>query len=353
MTAGAELAQHTDVVVLEAETTPDRHSTGRSAAAYIPSYGNDVVRRLNLASRPWYAEADLLSPRPVLYIGGPADSERLAAHARQCAELGIAVERLDPDAARTLVAPLRAEWAQGTLLETGCDDIDVAGALARARRELIHRGGQLRLSARVDRIERGPAGWRVRAGGAELSARVLVDAAGAWADDVARLAGVAPLGLTPLRRTIAAVRVPDDVRPWEWPLIDDIAERFYLKPERGAVLVSPADETPTAPGDARPDDLDVALGLEAAGTALDLELRSVIRAWAGLRTFAPDRTPVAGPDPAEPSFVWLAGQGGYGITTAPALARFVASGIGGDPTGELAALGIDPARLLPGRLRVG
>jgi D-arginine dehydrogenase len=314
-----ELAVSGTVVLLEQEAEPAYHTTGRSAAMFLESYGGPDVRPLTVASRAVFEEiGGLLRPRPLLWVGEP---DRVAERAALLA-VDPTLERLDEAGARRLCPVLRPEWSTGALLEAGALEIDVLGLhqhyLGGARR----RGVQVRLNAPLRAGHRAGDRWVLDTGAGRVEATVVVDAAGAWADQVAAACGVAPVGLRPLRRTAAVARA-DGVDP-QWPLVSDVAEGFYFRPEGTGVLLSPADETPMGPCDARADDLDVALAVERVNAATTLALRSVRTAWAGLRTFAPDRNPVVGPDPAEPSFVWLAGQGGYGIQTAPALARLAA-----------------------------
>jgi D-arginine dehydrogenase len=301
---------------------------------FLASYGGPAVRPLNLASRPLLSEiGTLLTPRPLLWVGDAGRQADLAA----LTGVDPTLRPLDEAEVRRLCPVLRPEWCTGALLEAGAMEIDVLGLhqyyLGGARR----RGIEVRLDAPVRSGHHDGGGWTLETGAGTVRADVVVNAAGAWADDVATRLGLAPVGLRPLRRTAAVARAAG-VDP-AWPLVSDVAEGFYFRPEGDGVLVSPADETPSEPCDARPDDLDVARALDNVNAATTLGLRSVRTAWAGLRTFAPDRNPVVGPDPAEPSFVWLAGQGGYGIQTAPALARLAA---GAGPV---------PPELSPARLR--
>ena len=193
------------------------------------------------------------------------------------------------------------------------------------------------------RARRGGEHWQIETTSTPLTARVLVDAAGPWADAVARSCGVEPLGLTPLRRTAFLFDIPEHAADPAWPLVVDLAATYYFKPESGRLLGSPADETPSEPCDARPEEIDVALALDRIGAAVGVEIRHASHPWAGLRTFAPDRTPVVGAEPGVPGFVWLAGQGGYGIQTAPAMARAAAAAVEGRGDPFLAAL--SPRRL--------
>jgi len=349
MSVAGELARGgATVVLLEQEAQLAYHASGRSAAAFLESYGSAAIRALTRASRPLF-EVDgppLLTPRPVLWLAPDDQVERL--------ERLLAAEPLlraiDEDGARRLLPMLTPGWARAAAIEPGARDLDVAGLFERYRRLALDHGVTIRTRARVREGEPSGGGWVLRTEAGDVEAGVVVDAAGAWADEVARACGVEPVGLRPLRRTVAIVSCPEVVP--DWPLVGDVGETFYFRPESGALLVSPADETPTDPGDARPATEDVALALERANEATTLKLRHVRTAWAGLRTFTPDREPVVGFDPAYPSFFWLAGQGGYGMQTAPAMALLAASLVRGDGLpGGLAREGVDPAPLSPARLR--
>jgi D-arginine dehydrogenase len=337
VSAACELSAEHSVVLLEQENQPAYHTTGRSAAMFLESYGGPDVRPLNLASRPVFDAVGTLTPRPLLWVA-PADQvDALAALAE--AQPDLVPLGLAEVAARC--PPLRPGWCAGALLEPGSLEIDVLGLhqfyLGGARR----RGARVVLNAAVrsGRLDRGR--WVLDTAAGTVTAAAVVNAAGAWADRVAACLGVPPVGLRPLRRTAAVARAAGVDR--DWPLVSDVGETFYFRPEGAGVLISPADETPSEPCDARPDDLDVAVAIERVNAATTLDLRSVTTAWAGLRTFAPDRNPVVGPDPAAAGLCWLAGQGGYGIQTAPALAQLVADAVTG--TGAPVPPALSVARL--------
>ena len=337
--AANALSQHLDVVIVETEAAAGTHATGRSAALYTETIGNEAVRALVAASRE--ALAPVSSPRGVLYVAGADDADSLRARAATWR----GVEVLDTAAARALVPPLREEAAVVAVHEPGALDLDVDALL-----QGYLRGQHLLRSAPVTAIERVGDGWSVTAGGERVDCSVVVDAAGAWADVVAALAGVQPVGLRPLRRTAFTFAAPDVPGVERWPLVDDAADRWYLKPQSGRVLASPSDETPVDPCDAKPEEDDVALAIERIETAMTFQVRGVRSPWAGLRTFAPDRGPVVGPDPHAPGFVWLAGQGGYGIKTSPAMAACVSSSVLGTPWPPvLVERGITPQHLSPAR----
>jgi D-arginine dehydrogenase len=348
-----ELAADRAVLLLEAEPTPGRHSTARSAATYVPGHGVDSVRALIAASGPRFAAlADelgtppLLAPRPVLWIACDDEGERAldAVLAERSGEPDAPVPVNDALRRCPALAPGRVRAAA---LTAGAADVDTDALMQGYLRGLRARGGEVRTGLGATDIARSGAGWRV--GG--VSTGSVVDAAGAWADEVAARAGVPPIGLTPLRRTIAVARVPDPGRlrapgPGRPPMVIDAAERFYFKavgsPTRpDDLLVSRADETPAPPGDARPEDADVALALERVEAVTALGLRSVRTSWAGLRSFVPDRAPVVGAWPDHPGFFFVAGQGGSGIESAPALAALAADVV----RGAAAPPGLAPTRL--------
>lgn len=338
------------VLLLEAETTLAHHTTGRSAAKFLPAYGAAPIRALTRASRPLYdAAADGETPELLA-----ASSELLVADAATQADLDARVKelpslrRLTPSEARAVCPALSESYVAAGALEEDAADIDVLGLHQHYLRGARRRGLTVRSGARVRSAVRTGDAWRIDTADGTVEAGVVIDAAGAWADRVAAEFGAAPVGLAPLRRTIAIVPAAGVDRGW--PIVADVAETFYFRPEGDALLISPADETPSEPLDARPDDLDVALAIERVNAATTLGIRAVRTTWAGLRTFAPDRLPVAGYDPAVPGFFWLAGQGGYGIQMAPALAVAAAALVRGEPVpAEIRAEGVDPAELAPAR----
>jgi D-arginine dehydrogenase len=298
-----ELAEHARVVLVEAEPELARHTTGRSAAIYAPSYGEGAVREHTVASGPLFGEG-ILTPHPSLWIA--VDDEGVD-HLR-----ALDAEPVTPARAVELCPVLRPPLAAA--IDHTAMDIDVMALHARYVRGLKQRGGEIRTGEQVTEVRRDGDGWVVNG----MKADAVVDAAGAWADRVAELAGVPTVGLQPLRRTLVLAHAEVDLG---WPLVADAADRFYFRTESGHLLISPADETPSEPCDAKPDDLDVAIAIERVNAATTLGLRSVHTAWAGLRSFVPDRQPVVGAWPDHPGFVFFAGQGGYGIQMAPSLAR--------------------------------
>lgn len=354
--AGASLAYFaghhgaTRIVLLEAEHAPGYHTTGRSAAFWEPTYGGAGVVPLSAASRaffdappPGFTERPLLSPRGALHIAPPGDDGALAALAADFASFGVATQALDAAAMAARFPVVGGGWARAGLLEPDCHDIDVAslhaGFLAGARRA----GAELACDARVTALTRDGDGWRIATTAGAFSARVVVDAAGAWGDAVAALAGARPLGLTPLRRTLV-VADTDPAPPADLPVVFAAGGSFYFKPDAGRIWLSPHDEIADVARDAAPEELDIAVAIDRFESATTARVRRVERSWAGLRTFSPDRNPVYGFDPAVPGFFWCAGQGGFGIQTAPAAGDLAARLLLGLPPGP-----VDPAPYAPGR----
>ncbi|WP_424770846.1 NAD(P)/FAD-dependent oxidoreductase [Pontixanthobacter sp.] len=320
----AELSTTSDVVMLEAEDHPGYHATGRSAAFWEECYGGPDIVPLTLASERALRAGGFLNRRGALYIGRGSDHAALDSFMQRFAETGATISRIGQSDIAAHIPGIRSEWT-GAIWEPACCDIDVGGLhaeyLARARRQraVLHTRFRMAGAARSDGI------WTIRStSGAMVRAQQLVNAAGAWADEIARLAGCKPVGITPLRRTVIQLRV-DRQPPADMPLVLDIGGSFYFKPEAGRIWLSPHDEAVSQPCDAAPEEMAVALAIQRLGEVTDWRVQAVERKWAGLRSFAPDRLPVHGPDSHNPDFIWFAGQGGSGIQTAPAAARLVAA----------------------------
>lgn len=325
--AGAGLAAmaapHAQVTLIEAEDSPGYHTTGRSAAFWEEAYGGPGVYPLTAASGPYLQSHGFLSPRGALNIGREGDRGAVEAFVARFAALGVRVELLKRADMLRRVPGLRDEWTCAAW-EPDCADIDVAALHAHFLGLARQEGADLRLRVALAAAERRGEGWQLTlSDGSRIACDVLVNAAGAWADWVAALAGAAPLGIAPLRRTVAQLRT-DPPSPANLPLTLDINGGFYFKPERGRLWLSPHDETPSAPCDAAADEIDVALAVDRLEQVVDWRIEAVERKWAGLRSFAPDRLPVYGWDAAVPGFFWCAGQGGSGIQTAPAAAALAA-----------------------------
>lgn len=354
----ALLADEAKVILLEREDYPGFHSTGRSAALFSELYGNETVRALSRASRAFFveppedfAETALVRRRGSLFVASARQLEQLDAFAA-LPDIAPVAQRLSATELAALCPQLRTDFVAAGVLEPQSMDIEVHELHQGYLRLFKQRGGTLVTEAPVETLAREDGGWTVAAGSHRLRARVVINAAGAWADVIATVAGVAPIGLQPYRRTAVLVDPPEGAATEHWPMIIDIDEQFYVKPDAGLLLVSPADETPSDPCDAQPEELDIATGIYRAEEAMKLGIHRTKRSWAGLRSFVADRTPVVGFDPEAEGFFWLAGQGGYGIQTAPALARAAAAlALGRDLPEDLVAEGVRREDLAPDRLR--
>jgi D-arginine dehydrogenase len=349
--AGASLAamigKRARVLLIEAESQPGYHSTGRSAAFWSESYGGPAVQPLTTASRAWLEEHGFLHPRGCIHIAGAEGRAALDTLAAEMAGCGVAHAWLDEAALRAAIPGLRPHFTIG-LTEPTCQDIDVGGLhgdfLARARRD----GAIVQADAAVSAIAQDGDGWRISTRDGEIRARIIVNAAGAWANQIAAMADASPIHIQPNRRTIAQLITDPPMAP-DMPLIMDALGRFYFRPEAGGRLwLSPHDETPVEAHDVAPEELDVAIAIDQFEQAVDWRVVRRERAWAGLRSFAPDRLPVYGFDARAPGFFWFAGQGGFGIQTAPAAAMLGAALLLGESPPDAVA-GIDPARYAPTR----
>ncbi len=327
VSAAAMLACDARVVLIEAEPQLGYHATGRSAAIFIRNYGNDVLRALNALSAPTLQAPDgisdrsLLSPRGEMLIASESETAALEDYAKGATGL----ERLTAAQAVALVPILRQERIAAAIIEPDAQDIDVDRMLQGYARLVRERGGQTVKGAAVTGLSRTNDCWQVTTATSTWSAPIVVNAAGAWADTVARMAGLAPIGVTPMRRSAVLLNAPDGYQIDAWPLVAGASEGWYAKPDAGRLLVSPADEDPVEPHDAWPDDLVVAEGLHRFEQAVTIPVTRPTHSWAGLRSFTADRTPAVGFDPSTTGFFWLAGQGGYGVQTAPALASICAA----------------------------
>ncbi len=358
--AGFFLSESHRVALLEREEQSGYHTTGRSAAIFIEIYGNDSIRALTSGSRPFlesppagFCDTPLLTPRGVMFVGRADQQDTLNRQYDEVAPRSHTVRRLSAAEALAICPVLRADYVAGGLEEPACMDIDVAGLHQGYLKGLRARGGKVVTNAEARALT--PAlggGWVVDTPAGRFQAPVLVNAAGAWGDEVAELAGARPVGLTPKRRTAMLIDPPDGVDISTWPIVLDADEELYFKPDAGKLLVSPADETPSPPCDAQPDEMDIAIAIDRLEKMTTLNVRRVGHKWAGLRTFAPDKTLIAGFDPDMDGFFWLAGQGGYGIQTSPSMGRIAAALIAGDGfPPDLLALGMDKDVLGVERLR--
>lgn len=355
----AELATDRRVVILEREDRPGRHATGRSAATFAQNYGNPTVRALTRASRKFFesppdsfGSTPVLRQRGALFVADTARLERLEPiWAAACAHGDV--ERLDARAVLELCPILRPQWIGGGLADHVVFDLDVdalhQGFLRRSRAS----GARLIVNVQTTRIARHESVWIVdAAGGDRFVAPIIVNAAGAWADEVAHDAGATPIGLQPMRRTCVLLPAPVAQGFDRWPMVIDVDEQVYFKPESSQLLLSPANEDASRPCDAVPDELDVALAVDRFEAMTTERVKRIAHRWAGLRSFVPDRSPVVGFDPQAEGFFWLAGQGGYGIQIAPALARVAASLLRGEAMPEDEAIeGVTMSSLAPTRFR--
>lgn len=357
MSAAAHLAPHADVTVLEREQVLAYHSTGRSAAVFVVNYGERASRALARASRSFLenpprvsTDARLVTPRGVIWVSDHDHLESLEGIAEEGRSSGAGSRLIDSREAVGRVPALRSDWIAGGIDEPDAMDIDVAALHQAYVRIARSHGATIETSAGVTDIERTGDRWRVTTGTTVYEADAVVNAAGAWGDVVAGLAGVPPLGLQPMRRT--AFMVPGDLDYAAWPMVVDVAHRFYFKPDGSQILCSLAEEHPSGPIDARPRMEDVALAIDRINAATTLGIRSVNSEWTGLRTFAPDRELVVGEDPTAPGFFWLVGQGGTGILTSPGYGALIASLVLDNPLPDhLIAAGVDPDGVDPERFR--
>jgi D-arginine dehydrogenase len=319
----AELAPFASVLVAEGEQFPGYHSTGRSAAFWAECYGGPGIAPLTLASGDWLRDNGFLHQRGALHLAREEEIADIWSFEEEFAGSGVTIECLGRAQIEQLVPGIRAEWTHA-ISEPFCADIDVGRLHQHYLASAKQAGAQFRMNCRLISAERKETGWKLGfSDGSECRSDVLVNAAGAWADAVAATAGVRGQGITPYRRTVVQLRV-DPPADLDLPLVLDIKASFYFKPESGRLWLSPHDETPCEPCDAAPEEMDVAIAIDRFEKAVDWKIEALERKWAGLRSFAPDRLPVYGFDPHSDGFFWFAGQGGFGIQTAPAAARLAA-----------------------------
>jgi D-arginine dehydrogenase len=355
-----ELAADHRVVLLEREDRPGYHSTGRSAAMLIATYGTSAVRRLTRASRPFFeappegfSETRLLSKRGYLHLARDDQLQRLAAFEEEARPFNPHLERLDREGVLDAAPLIDPAYPAAGVLEPDAMAIDDAALHQGYLRGFARCGGQLVTGADVLEVNRAAGGgWRLESKAGRIQADTLVNAAGAWGDELAALAGVSPIGLQPKRRTAILLDPPNDHgAPAGMPMVTDIDDDFYVKPEGDGLMVSPADETPVAPSDAQPEELDVAITVDRYERLTGQAVKKIRRRWAGLRSFLPDHSPVIGVDPDVDGFFWLVGQGGFGIMTAPGAAQLSADlirgGLSDDEPNSLAAA-VSPQRFRRG-----
>lgn len=353
------LAPHGRVVVLERESQPGYHATGRSAALFMESYGTPQVRALTSASHAFlrqppagFSEHPLLSPRGALMVAGPGQEEALQAHWEVVHALDPQARRLSVEQACALVPVLRGERLMGAVLEPAAADMDVHAIHQGYLRGMRQAGGQLVCDAEVTSLQPTAAGWEVQAGGTFYEAAVVLNAAGAWADQVGTLAGAQALGLQPCRRSAFLFAPPAGMDTSGWPMVFGPTEDWYIKPDAGLLLGSPANADPVPPQDVQPEEIDIALAIHRIAQETSLVVHRPTRTWAGLRSFVADGDLVGGFDDQRPGFFWVAAQGGYGIQTSAAMGEACAALARGLPLPEhLARFGLTAAMLSPRRLR--
>lgn len=357
VSAAAHLAPHGTVDLLEKESSLAYHTTGRSAAMLVENYGSDGARPLVKAARPFLedppegsVDAPLLSDRAVIWVSPDDTQDVLETRAHEAQARGARCVLLGPDDVLEHVPVMRRRWVAGGLFEPSGAELDVAALHQAFVRIARSHGATILTDAPVTGLEREGGRWTVRSGNHTVSADVVVNAAGAWGDHLAVMAGVSPIGLQPMRRT--AFMVPGHPESADWPMVVEASENFYFRPDGVQLLCSLAEETPSEPTDARPRTEDVALAIERINEATTLEITTVNSEWAGLRTFAPDRDLVIGEEPNAPGFYWLVGQGGIGIQTSPAYGKLLECLITGNDIPEhFTRVGVEPDRTSPDRFR--
>ena len=325
--AAFELAASGSVALIEAENAPGYHSTGRSAALYTRNYGVPIVQRINAASHGFFmnppagfADYPLLTPRGSLIVAAPGDEDRLAA-VIALSSAGNEIELISAAEVLSLAPVLRPELVGAAAFERGVMDMDVAALQQGYLRGLRQRGGTIACGSRVESLERRDGMWVVTAAGVNFSGRVVINAAGAWADEIGGMAGAVRLGLVPKRRTAILIDPPSNLELSTMPAIEFVDAEAYFKSDAGKIMASPGDQTPATPHDVQPEEWDVAVLVEWLESRTTLSVRRIAHRWAGLRSFVDDDAPVVGFDAQVDNFFWLAGQGGFGIMMAPALSK--------------------------------
>jgi len=352
-----ELSLSGKVVVLEMEQSAGYHSTGRSAAVMSENYGPALWSRLVTASRSFleqppegFTDVKLVSPRGALFLARDGEQTQLSAQAEELARRGATIELTSAEDALRFCPVIKTSEFVSALYEPDCMDIDTDALLSGYLKMLRIRGGKLVTNGKVQTIRREGGVWKVSTPSGSFEAPVIINAAGGWVQEVATLAGLSFRNVVPFRRTAVVFDPPAGSTIQTWPMTFDVAETFYFKPEAGRIMVSPVDMSSSEPCDAQADELEVAIAIDRIHTFTTMEVRTVKHKWGGLRTFAPDHEPVIGRDPQEPSFIWLAGQGGNGVMGGAAAARLAASlAAGAEIPADIAQLGITIENVSPGR----
>lgn len=348
------------VILLEQEGVAAFHTTGRSAAMFARGYGNQAVRALTSASADFYFnpcagfnEQPMIGPAVgCMFIARDDQLTTLQSHAHQLALDVPDVVDMSVSGAQAQIPILDSSYVKGAVYEPHSATLDVNEIHGNYLRQARHLGVGLRVNAGLVSAKFLNKEWQIETRAGSVNANAIVNAAGAWADEVAAICDVAPIGIQPMRRTAIIFDAPDGVDVTDWPLVLDVDDQFYFKSEGGRILASPCDETPMPPHDAAPDEMDVAICADRVMQATNLEITHIAHKWAGLRSFAPDRSPVIGPEPQNPSFIWMAGQGGYGIQMGPALARSCAAlATGKTVPADILACRLTVDDVLPNRFR--
>jgi D-arginine dehydrogenase len=356
--AAYALSRHGSVVVIEQEPQPAYHSTGRSAAVRSDAYGPRTWQILTTASTrffasppPGFSDHSVEKPLGALYLGTPAEEDALRSQARDLERRSVAAVLIGPEEARRLSPVVNMDGFSLALHEPGCVSLDAGAILHGFLRLARANGTEVMLGVEVRRLSRQGGAWRIESSRGPIEAATIINAAGAWVDEIATRAGLPRRGVRPLRRTAITFAPPAGSDFTRWPMTFDMAETWYFKPEGQHIMASPADLIPTEPCDAQPDEMDIAVAIDRVETATTMKVGRLTGKWAGLRTFAPDHQAVIGPDPAEPSFVWYAGQGGNGVMGAPAGGELCAAlATGGAIPVELVRLGLTAEMVSPARL---
>jgi D-arginine dehydrogenase len=359
MSAAYRLSKHGKVIVLEKEGLLGYHTTGRSAAFFTENYGNQIIRSITKASRFFlenppacFKEHELMTKYGgSLFISNNRQSKFIDKELEYAKSLSANVFEISKKEARKMVPVIKENYIDRALHEPDSKAMDV---------DLIHQGffrglkennGEIIFNSEVNKIKKINNEWKIYTKNAELSSPILINAAGAWCDEVAILAGCNPLSLSPKRRTVIIFKSSENISSSDWPVVIDIEDKFYFKSEAGKILASPADETDSLPCDAQPEEIDIALTVDRIENATNFKIKKIDHKWAGLRSFFPDRTPIVGEDPLESNFYWLAGQGGYGIQTAPGISKIIECLITGKKwPNYLSDLSIKPETLSPNRI---
>ncbi|WP_322894074.1 MULTISPECIES: FAD-dependent oxidoreductase [unclassified Yoonia] len=324
VSAAARLSALGSVTVLEREDAMAYHASGRSAALYEAHYGNPSTVALNVVGLDFHRNADVLSPRGLMLVGNAAEADLFDADVQ-----AMQMQPITMDQALALIPVLNTDHVDRAAYDPDAWDIDTDKLIQTFAKQARGNEAQIVTKAEVTAITRSATGWTVSTSAGDYEARHLVNAAGAWVDVIASMAGVTPLGFQPLRRSMARIPAPDGHDLRAWPMVFGAGEGWYAKPDAGALIVSPAEEDPADPHDAYADDMVLAEGLARYAENVTTPVTRVLASWAGLRTFAPDRNLVLGPDPVHPGFIWCAGQGGYGMQSSPGASQLLADLISG------------------------